>query len=92
VVGIILVVALLTIPSVISLMLWKDLRSVLLGSVAIGVGITLGGLVLSFDYDLPSGPAIILLGALLLVGVYGGKRLRRYPAGGPVNKGGRGRV
>ena len=77
VVGIILVVALLTIPSVISLMLWKDLRSVLLGSVAIGVGITLGGLVLSFDYDLPSGPAIILLGAVLLVGVYGGKQLRR---------------
>ena len=56
VVGIILVVALLTIPSVISLMLWKDLRSVLAGSVAIGVGITLGGLVFSFDYDLPSGP------------------------------------
>jgi zinc transport system permease protein len=77
VVGIILVVALLTIPSVISLMLWKDLRSVLAGSVAIGVGITLGGLVLSFDYDLPSGPAIILLGALLLVAVYGFKKIPR---------------
>lgn len=77
VVGIILVVALLTIPSVISLMLWKDLRHVLAGSVAIGVGITLGGLVLSFDYDLPSGPAIILLGALLLVAVYGFKKIPR---------------
>lgn len=83
VVGIILVVALLTIPSVVSLMLWKDLRSVLAGSVLIGVGITLGGLFLSFSYDLPSGPAIILLGAVLLVGVYGVKRLpRRY--GGPT--------
>ena len=83
VVGIILVVALLTIPSVVSLMLWKDLRSVLLSSVLIGVGITLGGLFLSFSYDLPSGPAIILLGAVLLVGVYGIKRLpRRY--GGPT--------
>jgi len=77
VVGIILVVALLTIPSVASLMLWKDLRSVLLGSVLIGVGITLGGLVLSFYYDLPSGPAIILLGAVLLVGVYGVKKMPR---------------
>jgi ABC-type Mn2+/Zn2+ transport system permease subunit len=76
-VGIILVVALLTIPSVISLMLWRDLRSVLLGSVLIGVGITLGGLVLSFFFDLPSGPAIILLGAVLLVGVYGTKKLPR---------------
>ena len=75
VVGIILVVALLTVPSVISLMLWKDLRSVLLGSVGIGVGITLGGLLLSFQYDLPSGPAIILLGAVLLIGVYGGKKI-----------------
>jgi zinc transport system permease protein len=84
VVGIILVVALLTIPSVISLMLWKDLRSVLLGSVGIGVGITLGGLVLSFNYDLPSGPAIILLGAVLLVGVYGGKRLRRRRPQSPL--------
>jgi zinc transport system permease protein len=75
VVGIILVVALLTVPSVISLMLWKDLRGVLLGSVGIGVGITLGGLLLSFQYDLPSGPAIILLGAVLLIGVYGGKKI-----------------
>ena len=49
-------------------MLWKDLRSVLLGSVGIGVGITLGGLLLSFQYDLPLGPAIILLGAVLLIG------------------------
>jgi zinc transport system permease protein len=77
VVGIILVVALLTIPSVISLMLWRDLRAVLAGSVLIGVAITLGGLILSFYYDFPSGPAIILLGAVLLVGVYGFKKLPR---------------
>jgi len=81
IVGIILVVALLTIPSVISLMLWKDLRTVLLGSVLIGVGITLGGLVLSFYFDLPSGPAIIILGAILLVGAYGIKKVpARYAA------------
>jgi zinc transport system permease protein len=75
VVGIILVVALLTIPPVISLMLWKDLWTVLAGSVLVGIGITLGGLLLSFYYDLPSGPAIIILGAVLLVGVYGFKRM-----------------
>jgi zinc transport system permease protein len=78
VVGIILVVALLTIPSIVSLMLWRDLRSVLLGSVLIGVGITLGGLVLSFYFDLPSGPAIVLLGALLLAVAYGVKKVPRY--------------
>lgn len=77
VVGIILVVALLTIPPVVSLMLWKDLWAVLAGSVLIGVGITLGGLFLSFSYDLPSGPAIILLGAALLSVVYAVKKIPR---------------
>lgn len=76
VVGIILVVALLTIPPVIAMMLLKDLRAVLAVSTAIGVGITLGGLGLSFAYDLPSGPAIILLGAALLFVVYAGRKLR----------------
>lgn len=76
VVGIILVVALLTIPPVIAMMLLKDLRAVLAVSTAIGVCITLGGLGLSFAYDLPSGPAIILLGAALLFVVYAGRKLR----------------
>ncbi len=80
VVGIILVVALLTIPPVISLRLFKDLGSVLVSSVLIGVGITLGGLALSFSYDLPSGPAIILLGALVLLAVLAGKRVGRQVA------------
>ena len=54
-------------------------------------GITLGGLVLSFDYDLPSGPAIILLGAVLLVGVYGMKKLRRgRPQAAPTTSGANG--
>jgi zinc transport system permease protein len=76
VVGIILVVALLTIPPVICLMFLKDLRTVILGSVLIGVGMTLGGLALSYAYDLPSGPAIILLGAAVLLVVYAGRKLR----------------
>jgi ABC-type Mn2+/Zn2+ transport system permease subunit len=36
-------------------------------SIAIGVVMTQGGLVLSYLYDLPSGPAIVLLGAAILV-------------------------
>lgn len=76
VVGIILVVALLTIPPVICLMFLKDLRLVILGSVLIGVGMTLGGLALSYAYDLPSGPAIILLGAALLSILYAARKLR----------------
>jgi zinc transport system permease protein len=77
VVGILLVIALLTIPPLIALLLFKDLRSVLLASTTIGVAITLAGLALSYLYDLPSGPAIVLLGALLLALVYPIQTLRR---------------
>ncbi|MEA2691045.1 MAG: zinc transport system permease protein, partial [Acidobacteriota bacterium] len=76
VVGILLVIALLTIPPVVSLMLFKNLRSVLLTSVAIGVAMTLAGLAVSFYEDLPSGPAIVLLGTALLLLVYGVQKLR----------------
>jgi len=76
VVGILLVIALLTIPPVISLMVWKDLRSVLLSSVVIGVGMTLSGLAVSYYEDLPSGPAIVLLGTGLLLVVYLVQKLR----------------
>ena len=77
VVGILLVIALLTIPPLSALLLWKDLRAVLLASVLFGVAITLAGLALSYRYDLPSGPAIVLLGAALLAGVYPVQALRR---------------
>ena len=76
VVGILLVIALLTIPPVASLLVWKDLRSVLLGSVALGEAMTLGGLVLSYYQDLPSGPAIVLLGTAALLIVYLVQKLR----------------
>jgi zinc transport system permease protein len=76
VVGLILVVALLTIPPFVALRLFKDLGRVVACSVAVGVAITLGGLALSFLYDLPTGPAIILLGAALLLAVAGWKGAR----------------
>jgi zinc transport system permease protein len=79
VVGTLLVVALLTIPPMAGLALSQSLRGVLVVSVATGVGMTLGGLALSYAYDLPSGPAIILLGAAFLAALYAGRRLRsRY--------------
>lgn len=76
VVGILLVIALLTIPPVASLLVFKDLRSVLVGSVVLGEAMTLGGLVLSYYQDLPSGPAIVLLGTGALLAVYAVQKLR----------------
>jgi ABC-type Mn2+/Zn2+ transport system permease subunit len=52
-------------------------------STVIGAAVTLGGLALSWAWDLPSGPVIVLLGAALMLAVAGGKRLARLrgPAG-----------
>jgi zinc transport system permease protein len=76
VVGILLVIALLTIPPVASLLLFKDLRSVLVGSVVLGEAMTLAGLAVSYYEDLPSGPAIVLLGTAALLAVYAVQKLR----------------
>lgn len=66
-VGIILVMALLTIPPLIGLALASKLRVVMLYAFASAVLITVGGLFLSYFLDLPSGPAIVLLGGVLLM-------------------------
>lgn len=77
VVGILLVIALLSIPPLVSLRFARSFPAVLCLSIALGAVLTLTGLVLSYVYELPSGPCIVLLGALLLVIVEGWSRLRQ---------------
>lgn len=76
-VGILLVIALLAIPPAISLMLVHRFGVVMLLSTVIGAGITLGGLALSWAWDLPSGPVIVLLGAALMLAVAGARKVVR---------------
>ncbi len=66
VVGLLLVLALLTIPPLVSLELSRSLKSIVAASMAIGFALCLGGLSFSLLWDLPTGPCIILLGAILL--------------------------
>lgn len=66
-VGIILVMALLTIPPLIGLTLAAEIRTVMLYAFISAVSITIGGLAVSFLLDLPSGPAIVLLGVAMLM-------------------------
>ncbi len=66
VVGLLLVLALLTIPPLLSLELSRSLKSIVAASMAIGFALCLGGLSFSLLWDLPTGPCIILLGATLL--------------------------
>jgi zinc transport system permease protein len=68
-VGLILVIALLTIPPVIALRLVRSFPAVIAVAIGVGMVMTQGGLALSYAYDLPSGPAIVLLGAGILVTV-----------------------
>lgn len=77
VVGIILVIALLTIPALISLMLWRNFRHVLIGAVAVSMLMTWAGLALSYAYDWPTGPAIVLLGVVAMGAVHAFRWVQR---------------
>ena len=77
VVGIILVIALLTVPAALAKQFTNDLRRMMLLSVLFGAIFTFGGLWLSFVLDLASGATIILLSGIVLLATFGVNRLRR---------------
>jgi zinc transport system permease protein len=66
IVGIVLVIALLTMPSAIAKQYTFRLHRMMLLSIIIGAVITMSGLWLSYQFDLPSGATIILLSGMLL--------------------------
>lgn len=65
-VGIVLVIALLTLPPAIASMRARSLWQMVLGSILLSAGFLVTGLALSFSLDVPTGPMVILLA----VGVY----------------------
>lgn len=66
-VGIILVVAMLIVPASTAYLLTERLPRMILLAAIIGVIASAGGLFFSFTYNLPSGAAIVLVGAFLFV-------------------------
>ena len=82
-VGSLLAIALLTIPATIALRVVKGFGAVMATASAMAAAMTLGGLALSYAFDLPSGPAIVLLGTAMLLLASPGRRrwaTRRPPA------------
>jgi zinc transport system permease protein len=77
-VGALLVIALLTIPPALALRLANGFLAVMATATAAGALMTLGGLVVSYSFDLPSGPAVVLLGAALLLLVDVWQRIRLW--------------
>lgn len=65
-VGIVLVIALLTIPPLVAQRLARSLAATVAMSIAVGLVLTVGGLLISYRLDLPSGPTMVLLGAVAL--------------------------
>lgn len=76
VVGIILVIALLTLPAAISRLYTTRIWSMMLGAVVLGVIFTVAGMWLSYLLDVPSGATIILVSAFAYAGALGIERLR----------------
>jgi len=65
VVGIILIIALLTIPAATARQHTHNLKKMMLLSITFGIAVVLGGLWLSYELDLASGATIILLSAAI---------------------------
>jgi len=81
VVGVVLVIALLTLPAAVAGRFSKTLWQMMLWAVALCALLTSGGLVASYQLELPSGPTIIVLaGALYLAVACGGGVVRRLLA------------
>lgn len=76
VVGIILIIALLTMPASLSSHYTKDMRKMMYLSIVFGMVFSITGLALSYAYDVPSGATIILVmsGAYLLHIISGARK------------------
>lgn len=67
VVGLILVIALMTIPTYIAELISKSLYEMMIKSAIISTIFTISGLAISYSFDITSGAAIILVAALFLI-------------------------
>ncbi|MEJ2644511.1 MAG: metal ABC transporter permease [Gammaproteobacteria bacterium] len=84
IVGLILVIALLTLPAATAALFLDSLLGIMAAATVLGMVFTGGGLALSYGPDLPTGATIILLAAAVYFVAMGGwairRRLRRQPS------------
>jgi zinc transport system permease protein len=81
VVGIVLVIALLSIPPAIARQYTHKLSTMMWLAVGVSIGLSIGGIALSYILDLGSGATIILFGGFVLLLVMLERRRRRLKAG-----------
>ncbi len=75
IVGMILIIALLSIPAALARQFTYDLKRTMFLAVGFGIVFTFGGLWISYELDLASGATIVLFGGVTLFAVAGVKRL-----------------
>ena len=80
-VGALLVFALLVIPAASAYQFTHSMRQMMTYSIAIGITSSVGGVLLSYQFDLPSGATIVLLATLLffLSVIFSPKRRKKAP-------------
>lgn len=76
-VGIVLVIALLTLPAAVAGPFSRRIPHMMVLAVLACMVFTVSGLTLSYTYDLPTGPTIILVGGIVYLAVVLAARLRR---------------
>ncbi|MDZ7642618.1 MAG: iron chelate uptake ABC transporter family permease subunit [Desulfurivibrio sp.] len=76
VVGIVMVIALLTLPAAVAGTFARTLGQMMLGAILACLLFVTAGLALSFNHDLPSGPVIILVAALVYLAALAWRKLR----------------
>ncbi len=86
VVGLIMVIALLTVPAAISGQFVKDMKKMMVGAVLLGIVFTTTGLMLSYAWNLTSGATIILVSAVAYALTLAVKALRSQRDGIRANK------
>jgi zinc transport system permease protein len=80
VVGMILIIALITIPAAIAKQLTHDIRKMMVLAILFGILFTFGGIWLSYILDLASGATIVLFGGVVFFAFYGLSQVRRKRA------------
>lgn len=78
VVGMILAIALLTIPPAISKLFTKRLKEMMISATILSAFLSIGGLVISYYFDIPSGATIILLSVITYMASYVIAKIMNY--------------
>jgi zinc transport system permease protein len=76
IVGMILVIALLTIPAALARQFTYDMRKMMALAIGFGILMTIGGLFLSYMLDIASGATIVLLGGIFMLISFGVNKIR----------------